>query len=516
MSRRAAILLNPPNPPGHVSNKDSMGGFGQLFSPGAPPFPPLDLPYLAGAIAQAGADVEVIEAGAMLWTTDDVCSRLSASPAASDAIVVVRTSLPTIDHDLGVCAAIRERVRPRLLVMYGAAVKPLLGRIKQDTSLDAVIVGEPDHPVLELLDGKAVAEIAGLAYRDGDGWHSNPDRPFDKALDAMPFPRWDLLPYEKYRMPRSAAAGTMRFLPMLSSRGCPFGCNYCPYPVGQGLPWRSRSPANVADEMEHLVKDFGVEYVIFRDPLFSANKKRVAELCSEIIRRNIQVTWRCETRIDCLDEPTIALMAQAGCTGVNFGVESSDPQIQKNVERKPITEEQFVTTIRTLRKYQISTFAFFVVGLPGDTVDTILASVRFALRLGATWTQFTVATPFIGTKLHDWAAEQGFIAKDRYTIVSSHEGSMGNENLTPAQVHKLHRFAQILARNVLNRRGLLKNELRRDGPYRVLRETADGASRVVGRALFAAGAVTLRTMLRGAGRGPATVRQRPAVANSRA
>ncbi|HEX7977472.1 MAG TPA: radical SAM protein [Gemmatimonadaceae bacterium] len=513
MSRRAAILLNPPNPPGHVSNKDSMGGFGQLFSPGAPPFPPLDLPYLAGAVAQSGAEVEVIEAGATLWTTDEVCARMLANPAVKDAIVVVRTSLPTIDHDLGVCAIIRERVRPRFLVMYGAAVKPLLARIKQDTSLDAVIVGEPDHPVLELLDGKPVAEIAGLTYRDGDGWHSNADRPFDKALDAMPFPRWDLLPYDNYRMPRSAAAGTMRFLPMLSSRGCPFGCNYCPYPVGQGLPWRSRSPANVADEMEHLVKDFGVEYVIFRDPLFSANKKRVAELCNEIIRRNIKVTWRCETRIDCLDEPTIALMAQAGCTGVNFGVESSDPQIQKNVERKPISEEQFVDTIRTLRKYQISTFAFFVVGLPGDTVDTILASVRFALRLGATWTQFTVATPFIGTKLHDWAAEQGLIAKDRYTIVSSHEGSMGNENLTPAQVHMLHRFAQILARNVLNRRGLLKNELRRDGAYRAVRETADGISRVVGRTMFAVGSVGLRTMLRGAARGPATVRQRPTVAS---
>src|SRR5581483_1252013 len=112
-----------------------------------------------------------------------------------------------------------------------------------------------------------------------------------------------------------------------------------------------------------------------------------------------------------LDEETIVLMHQAGCTGANFGVESSDPQIQKNVARKPISEEQFIETMRLLRANKISTFAFFVVGLPGDTVDTILASVRFALRLGATWTQFTVATPFIGTRLHDWAAEQGFIAK---------------------------------------------------------------------------------------------------------
>jgi anaerobic magnesium-protoporphyrin IX monomethyl ester cyclase len=504
MSPTTAILLNPPNPPGYVSNKDSMGGFGQLFHEGAPPFPPLDLPYLAAAIAQAGVDVQVLEAGAMHWTLDDVCERLKANAKVSDALVVVRTSLPTIDHDLAVCAAIRERVKPSRIVMYGAAVKPLLPRIKREFALDAVITGEPDGPVLELLQGTPIDAIAGMTYRESGTWKSNADRPFNKALDAMPFPRWDLLPFEKYTMPRSAAAGTMRFLPMLSSRGCPFGCNYCPYPVGQGLPWRHRSAGNVVDEMEHIVREFGIEYVIFRDPLFSANKKRVAEICGEIMRRGVKLTWRCETRIDCLDEATIALMAQAGCTGVNFGVESSDPQIQKNVERKPISEAQFIETIGLLRKHGISTFAFFVVGLPGDTVDTILASVRFALRLGASWTQFTVATPFIGTKLHDWAAEQGFIAKDRYTIVSSHEGSMGNENLTPAQVHRLHRFAQVLARNVMNRRGVLKNELRRGRAYAGLRAGADLASRVAGRVLFTSGSAALKLTLRGAKRGAAT------------
>jgi radical SAM superfamily enzyme YgiQ (UPF0313 family) len=517
MSRPAAILLNPPNPPGYVSNKDSMGGFGQLFHEGAPPFPPLDLPYLAGALARADVAVQVIEAGAMHWTTEQVCARMLENADVSQAVVVVRTSLPTIDHDLAVCATLRERVKPRLIVMYGAAVKPLLTRIKADPVLDAVIVGEPDQPMLELLSGKPLAEIAGVTYRDGGEWKSNADRPFDKALDAMAFPRWDLLPFEKYTMPRSAAAGTMRFLPMLSSRGCPFGCNYCPYPVGQGLPWRSRSATNVVDEMEHLVRSFGVEYVIFRDPLFSANKKRVAEICSEIIRRGVKVTWRCETRIDCLDEATIDLMSKAGCTGVNFGVESSDPQIQKNVERKPITEAQFVETVRLLREHHISTFAFFVVGLPGDTVDTILASIRFALKLNASWTQFTVATPFIGTKLHDWAAEQGFIAKDRYTIVSSHEGSMGNENLSPAQVHLLHRFGQVLARNVLNRRGVLKNELRHDPVYSALRASADLVSRVGGRTLFAVGSAMLRATMRGATRGPATLTaRRGAVANTAA
>jgi anaerobic magnesium-protoporphyrin IX monomethyl ester cyclase len=295
----------------------------------------------------------------------------------------------------------------------------------------------------------------------------------------------------------------VRFLPMLTSRGCPFGCNYCPYPVGQGLLWRYRSAENVVNEIEHLIRDFHVEYILFRDPLFSANKKRVAAICEEIIRRGLKVQWRCETRIDCLDEPTIELMARAGCTGVNFGVESIDPQIQKNVERKPISEEQFVETVDLFRKYNIRTFAFFVVGLPGDTIDTILRTIRFGLTLKASWIQFTVATPFIGTKLHDWAVDHGFVQADHYKIISSHEGSMGNENLSPSQVHQLHRFAQILQRNFINRRGILKNENRSDPVYRVLRGALDTTCAVAGRAAFALGEAYLRRRIKPVQRPPA-------------
>jgi radical SAM superfamily enzyme YgiQ (UPF0313 family) len=514
LSGRSAILVNPPNPPRYVSNKDSMGGFGQLYPEGAPPFPPLDLPYLAAVLTAHGRDVRILEAGALHWSTDQLCEALAAH-GGEDALVVVRTSLPTIDFDLGVCAELKRRGGARRIALYGPVTAPLLWRVQQEASLDYAILGEPDQPVLELLQDAPPAEIAGLVWRDAAGWHRNAERKFEKNLDAIPFPRWDLMPVDRYRIPKSAVAGEMRFLPMLTSRGCPFGCNYCPYPVGQGLPWRYRSPQNVVDELEHLVRDLGVQYVIFRDPLFSANKKRVTEICEEIIRRGVKVLWRCETRIDCLDEPTIAIMAKAGCTGVNFGVESSDPQIQKNVERKPITERQFIDTIGQFRRHGITTFAFFVVGLPGDTVDTILATIAFALKLKASWTQFTVATPFIGTRLHDWAVEQGLVAKEHYHIVSSHEGSIGNENLTPRQVHLMHRFAQILQRDLINRRGVLKNENRRDLAYRAVKGAADVVFDVAARAFFLAGSAALRLSLRSARRGPATTspmqaRPRPA------
>jgi len=504
MTTEAVLLVNPPNPPGYVSNKDSMGGFGQLYPDGAPPFPPLDMPYLAAALTEAGHPVRVVEAGALELTVGESLDAVQRACQGPAALIVLRTSLPTIDADLEFCGLLRQRLPDARLLVYGPVVGPLLWRVQQSPDVDAAVIGEPDLPVRQLADGLAFAAIPGLAWRQDGAWHRNPEGKAERDLDRMPFPQWELFPCERYVMPRSSVSGTMRFLPMLSSRGCPFGCNYCPYPVGQGLLWRHRSAGNVVDELQHLVRDLGVEYVIFRDPLFSANKKRVVEICEEILRRGLKVQWRCETRIDCLDEPTIAAMARAGCSGVNFGVESIDPQIQKNAHRKPITESQFVETIELFRRHGISTFGFFVVGLPGDTLDTILASIEFATRLGASWTQFTVATPFIGTKLHDWAADLGLVASDHYRIISSHEGSIGNENLTPGQVHLLHRFAQILQRNFINRRGILKNEHRQDGAYRMARVVADTVFGIAARVFFVSGSLVLRGWLRTATRGPAT------------
>ena len=474
MRFRRAVLVNPPHPPGYVSNKDSMGGFGQLFARGAPPFPPLDLPYLAAFLLRESFAVEVIEAGALDLSCEQVCEKISAGDAES-TLAVIRTSLPTIDWDLDVCARIRRRSPGLRIAVWGGAVTPLLPRIQQDPTIDFAVLGEPDDAVAELMRGEALPQIAGLLFREGDGWRRTPERKAERDLDRLPFPRWDLLPFERYVIPKSSTMGRIRFLPILTSRGCPFGCSYCPYPVGQGLKWRYRSPGNVVDEIEQLVRDFRVEYVLFRDPMFSLNQKRVVAICEEILRRGLKVKWACETRVDCLDEPTIEIMARAGCTGINFGVESSDPQIQKGVHRKPILVREFIRTVALCRRHHIRTFAFFIVGLPGDTVDTILDTLRFAVVIGASWTQFTVATPFIGTTLHQWAVGHGLIADDHYRIISSHEGSIGNENLSPAQIHRLHRFAQFAQRNLINRRGILKNEGRADPAYRAIKAIADGA-----------------------------------------
>jgi radical SAM superfamily enzyme YgiQ (UPF0313 family) len=502
MSFRQAIIINPPHPSGYVSNKDSMGGFGQLYPPGAPPFPPIDIPYLAAFLVHRGFQVEVVESGALDLTTEELCEAVARVGAGRESLALVRTSLPTIDWDLRVCGDLRRRVELGGLALFGPVLGSLLQHIERATApIDYMLIGEPDRPAAELMAGVPLPEIAGLRYRAPEGFRSNPERPFEADLDSLPFPRWELLPHERYVIPKSSTSGRMRFLPMLTSRGCPYGCSYCPYPVGQGLKWRYRSAGNVAEEMERLVRDFGVEHIVFRDPMFSLKQDRVVALCDEIAKRGIEVSWRCETRVDCLDEATIRAMAKAGCTGINFGVESTDPDIQAGVHRKPITTDEFIHKVELCRRHDIKTFAFFIVGLPGDTLETILNTIAFAVRIRPTWTQFTVATPFIGTGLRDWAVGRGLVSEESYQIVSSHVGSIGNENLTAEQVRRLHRFARFLGTNLINRRGVLKDATREDLLYRTAARAADRIFEAAATAFVRVGQRYFRRTIGAAGSG---------------
>src|SRR5439155_12001526 len=191
--------------------------------------------------------------------------------------------------------------------------------------------------------------------------------------------------------------------------------------VNQGLPFRFRSPQNVVDEIEHLVNNLGIRYILFRDPMFSLRQDRVVAICQEIQRRKLSVRWKCETRIDCLNEVTLQAMADAGCEAINFGIESVEVEIQSNVGRKPITEQRIIETIELCRRMRIKTFCFFIIGLPGDTAETILKSIAFGIRLWPNWIQFNAASPLIGTKLRAWAVSKGLTTEDEYAYRSCHD-----------------------------------------------------------------------------------------------
>jgi hypothetical protein len=488
---KEVVIVNPPSPPGYTANRDSMGGYGQLYPAGVNIAPPLDMPYLAGYLAEKGVPIHVLEAQGLELTVDGLIEniRKAIGPDPKSALIVVRTALCSLDWDLSVCKAIKAGASSASVAIWGSVLPHVRNRVRQESSLSYVIHNEPDETVYELSAGTPEDKILGLSWRRADGWAENPERPFLKELDKLPFPKWELMPYKRYAIPRSSNAGPLPFLPMLTSRGCPFGCHYCPYPLGQGLPFRHRSPQNVVDEIEHLVKDLGIEYILFRDPMFSLRQDRVLEICNEIQRRGLVFRWKCETRPDCIDENTLKAMAAAGCNGINFGVESSEMQIQKNVGRKPISGKVIIDRVALCRKLGIKTFCFFIIGLPGDTAQTILDTIGFALSLRANWVQFNAASPMIGTKLRDWAVSSGLTPDNEYSYRSSHEAMMGNENLTKNEVQALHRFAFFLEKYLLNRGGVLKDETRRGLIYGTAKKAADFTADTSARLIFALGRV---------------------------
>ena len=250
-----------------------------------------------------------------------------------------------------------------------------------------------------------------------------------------------------------------------------FGCSYCPYPIGQGLKWRFRSPKNVVDEMEHLVRTFRVEHILFRDPMFSMQKKRVVAICGEIVRRGLRVTWKCETRMDCLDDETLASMARAGCVGVNFGVESIDPEVQKGVHRKPILVDEFRTKVALCRKYSISTFAFSLLAFPA------IRSRRFSIRWSS---RFTCGRAGRNSRWRRHSSERR-CTTGQSSSGSSRRTSTRSSMRTPSPTETKRCAAATssacialrIPQGLLNRRGILKNDRRNDLVYHVAKMTAD-------------------------------------------
>ena len=494
MNIHSVVVINPPSPPGYVSNKDSMGGFGQLYPVGATYFPPTDMPYLISYLQHKGHDVGVIECLGSELNIQALLEELSK--LSEPALLVLRTSDPTLAYDISVAEKIKSAFPQHQLSLYGPVVEHKAEQAMDSPAFSYLFLDEPDEAVHQILSGTKPEDVPNIIFRnDRDKWHQTLKSPLNKDLDRLPFPAWDRMPHQAYKIPKSSTSSSdLKFLPMLTSRGCPYGCNYCPYPVSQGLPHRYRTADNVVDEIEWLINNLGVNYILFRDPVFSLNQKRIREICAEIIERGLKFNWKCETRFDCAKRETLEAMAAAGCTGINFGIESSEPDIQLESGRRPIAPEEIIEKIDICRELGIKTFCFFIIGLPGDTNKTILDSIEFSIRIRPDWLQFTAAHPLTGTKLRTWAISRGLIAKEGYNYISAHNVVMGNDNLSKKQIARLLKFAKFLQNNVLNRRGILKNSSRKDFVYRALKSAADHASFMVAKSIFKVGKISLERM----------------------
>jgi len=244
--------------------------------------------------------------------------------------------------------------------------------------------------------------IKGLVWRDGSEIVVNPDRSFVRNLDDLPLPRHDLLPLETYRAP--LVRGPYAFV--VTSRGCPGGCRFCIKHVSYGRSVRFRSPENILAELELLV-GLGVRDIHMYADLFTVSREQVVGLCELILERGLRLRWTCNSRVDFVDPEMLRLMRQAGCWMSSWGIESGSEQVLRRA-RKGITLEQVERALHWAREAGIRNWGYFIIGLPGETEETIQETIRFARRLPLDLALFHIAAPYPGSPLFFDVVEQGW------------------------------------------------------------------------------------------------------------
>jgi anaerobic magnesium-protoporphyrin IX monomethyl ester cyclase len=250
--------------------------------------------------------------------------------------------------------------------------------------------------------GQGIESIQGLVWRAGSEIVLNPDRPYICDLDDLPLPRHDLLPLDRYRAP--LVRGSYAFV--VTSRGCPAGCRFCIKHVSYGHTVRFRSPENVLAEIQELVR-LGVHSIHMYADLFTVNRDHVMGICQGLVERGLRVRWTCNSRVDFVDPEMLQAMARAGCWMISWGIESGDAEMLRRM-KKGITTAQVEQAVRWSREAGIMNWGYFIIGLPGETPDSIRRTIDFAKRLPLDLALFHIAAPHPGTPFFFEVVENGW------------------------------------------------------------------------------------------------------------
>jgi anaerobic magnesium-protoporphyrin IX monomethyl ester cyclase len=360
--------------------------------------PSLGLGYLASALRRQGLEAKIIDAPAMAMDFEAVAKEAAG---IQPQMIGITCTTPLSDSAYKLARMLRSQAK--FLILGGAHASALGAKVFQECpEFDFAFLGEAEESfpafAQKLLSGEKNPEFPGVIW---PGHSSEPVK--ISTPDRLAFPAWDLMPMKNYRHPLFPGD---QVATMISSRGCPYQCVFCDKSVC-GSRFRPRSPENVLKEIEELRHNLGVNSIIFYDDLFTLDSGRVIEICKQIIDRKLKVKWKCEGRVNLVDEQALEWMKKAGCRMIAYGMESGN---QKSLDwlNKGVKVEQIKQAVRKTREAGIKVLGYFIFGVPVETFEDELESVEFAIRLDLDYVQFASLSPFPGSKLYDIAVAKGW------------------------------------------------------------------------------------------------------------
>ena len=381
--------------------------------------PPLGLGYLAAVLEEEGFSVRIREA---IGEGLDEERLVEAIGREKPDLVGITATILTVSLARSIAARAQELLPDTLFIIGGPQVSAAPEKTMEGSVFAAGIVGEGEYTLREiaraLREGKLSWEgIEGVVYRENGVFKSTAPRPYIQDLDQLPRPARHLYPPLSAYRPVPASYRRLPLGVMTTSRGCPHQCTFCDRRVF-GNRFRAHSSAYVGEEAEELVERYGAREIRFMDDTFTLDRRRTEGICQELRERNLKVTWTCLTRVDAVDPELLKTMRRAGCWQVIYGLESGEPKILARV-KKHAGLEQAAQAVRWTREAKMEASATFILGLPGETSETIQRTIDFALRLRLDVANFFALVVFPGNELYEIARREGKILHEDYDQYTS-------------------------------------------------------------------------------------------------
>ncbi len=415
------LLINPP----------------QTFFPGSD-LPsgnlPLGLMYVAAVLEKSGYKTEILDA----FQTDfpfrklgDVTGVGMPYGRISDEIQrrkpgIVGIANPftcQVEHAIKVADIVKE-IDPSILTVVGGphvTVVPV-EFLQEAKNVDIAVIGEGEYTMLDIArffeGSKKISDVQGIAFRKNEKVVLNSRRPFIKDLDELPYPAYHLVDMEQYLSPKKVEYRSFqdRALSMITSRGCPFNCNFCSVNLHMGKMFRAHSVDYVVDHLEHVVNKYRVKTIYFEDDNLTLDLKRFEAICDKIIEKDIKFGWETPNgvRADYLNLNLLKKMKRSGCQSVFVGIESGDQYVLDNIIDKSLNLKDVIKFAENCKKIGLKTGAFYVIGFPGEKKENMMKTVEFALMLKRKYDvgmHLLFATPSYGTRLYEECQKKNYIRK---------------------------------------------------------------------------------------------------------
>lgn len=360
-------------------------------------FPPLELISLA-AIARESfqSEIKLIDAIAENLSREEV---IKLAKDFKPNLIVSILGLECIEEDCLEVEKIKEALPNSKYLVFGHYATQFPKEVIAKSKADFLILGEPDFIFLDLLGAlngtRELETVSGVVLFNSNGEIVQQGE--DKRIpnpNELPQPAYDILPVDKYYEPVLPRPYSL----IQTARGCPYPCSFCVKSYGSKLT--IQSPERVVDEIQNLVSNYGIKSLRIIDDTFTVNKRRVIEICKELVNRNFNIEWCCLSRTDNLNAEMLHWMKKAGCTRIYFGLESGSQRIL-DLYQKNINVEEAIETLLLCRKHGIETTGFFMSGFPEETEDDFNKTIDFAIRAKLTFASVNPLTPYPGTSLFD-------------------------------------------------------------------------------------------------------------------